>query len=345
MTSVPVPVCPLPRAVMFWDGVQNFLESSSIAGLGRIASTRKYARLFWITIVFAGFTGAGIMINISFKQWEENPITTTIESRPITELTFPKVTVCPPRNTYTDLNYDLKMTKNMSLDNDTRNEHLEYALELLYDPLYKSVMRNLSMLEENDRYYNWYHGYRKFNFPVFTTKYNFPNRLEYEIETYATSGNMVTRHFGETFDADKVETGLKYSIIFNQFHYLQNVKMNKNVTLHVNVETITMKKEAKIYNGQKPVIDRVRIANGTTRQTCRSCKYIDLETKKCSKTYNPPGSYEKIFYTDRSLSMKDVSKQSLTLMPGFKMSWYYSGMKVEPYPYYVGYHDTKTFVR
>ena len=137
---------------MFWDGVQNFLESSSIAGLGHIASTRKYARLFWITIVMAGFTGAGIMINISFKQWEENPITTTIESRPITKLTFPKVTVCPPKNTYTDLNYDLKLTENMCLDNGTRNELLEYALELLYEPLYESVMRNLSMLKDDDRY-------------------------------------------------------------------------------------------------------------------------------------------------------------------------------------------------
>ena len=121
--------------------------------------------------------------------------------------------------------------------------------------------------------------------------------------------------------------------------------MNKNVTLHVNVDTLTMRKEAKIYNGQQQVIDWVRIANGTTRQTCYNCKYTNLETTNFSKTYNPPGSYEKIFYTDRSVSMKDVSKQILTLMPGFKLSWYYSGMKVESYPYYAGYFSTKLFIR
>ena len=73
--------------------------------------------------------------------------------------------------------------------------------------------------------------------------------------------------------------------------------------------------------------------------------YIDLETKNYSKTYNPPGSYEKIFYSDRTISMEDIKKQSMALMPGFKLSWYYSGMKVEPYPYYTNYVTTNTLVR
>ena len=130
---------------MFWDGVQNFLENSSIAGLGHIASTKKFARLFWITVVIVGFAGATFMIQKSFIEWEENPITTTIESRPITELTFPKVTVCPPKHTYTDLNYDLMMLENMTLDNNTRYRLANEANNILYD-IYAQHLMNENII-------------------------------------------------------------------------------------------------------------------------------------------------------------------------------------------------------
>ena len=192
------------------------------------------------------------------------------------------------------------------------------------------------------------HGRRDFNLeftlPTYTPpKLNFANpELYHEITTYATSGNMVTKYFGDTFNPEKVERYLKYDIIFNNFYYSQNYKMNKNITLHVNIEKLTMKKKAKIYNGQKPVKDWIRIVNESSRY---NKDYISLESKHFSEKYNPPGNYEKMFYTYRSISMDDIKKQSLSLMPGFKLSWYYSGMQVEPYPYYAGYFDTKPFIR
>ena len=114
----------------------NFLETSTIHGLAYIATAKKYVRLFWIVVVIAGFTGAGVIIYQSFESWADSPVKTTIETLPITDITFPKVTVCPPKNTYTDLNYDLRMTENMTLDDDTRQELTNYAVELLYDHLY-----------------------------------------------------------------------------------------------------------------------------------------------------------------------------------------------------------------
>ena len=117
------------------DGLRIFLESSTIHGLTYISSTRRYVKLFWILVVVGGFTGAAVLIYESFQSWAVSPVKTTIETHPITELSFPKVTVCPPKNTYTDLNYDLMMTKNMTLDNDTRNHLAYYAIELLYDHL------------------------------------------------------------------------------------------------------------------------------------------------------------------------------------------------------------------
>ena len=104
------------------NNFKDFLESSSIGGLNHIAINRKYVRVFWILVVLTGFIGAGVMIYESFQSWDESPIKTTIETHPIPEITFPKMTVCPPKNTNTDLNYDLMMTENMTLDNETRNE-------------------------------------------------------------------------------------------------------------------------------------------------------------------------------------------------------------------------------
>ena len=73
-------------------------------------------------MVFIGFSVASFLIYQSFQSWEESPVKTTIETLPIAKITLPKVTVCPPKNTFTNLNYDLLMLKDMALNNDSRNE-------------------------------------------------------------------------------------------------------------------------------------------------------------------------------------------------------------------------------
>ena len=188
--------------------LKSFLESSTIHGLNYISTTRKVIRLLWILTVIAGFTGAGVIIYQSFDDWNQNPITTTVETRPIREITFPKITVCPPKNTFTDLNYDIIMMKNKTLDNETRAEMTNYAMELLYDDLYENMMANLSKLQDSKRYYNWYHGYTEINLPVYEKKHG----LRYFVITSATSGNISTQNFGEMFDPEKVDTHVEYHI-------------------------------------------------------------------------------------------------------------------------------------
>ena len=97
------------------ENIRNCLESSTIHGLSYISTTRKYVRLFWMLVVMTGFSVAGMLIYTSFQSWNESPEKTTIKTLPITDITFPKVTVCPPKNIYTDLNYDLMMTGEMTL--------------------------------------------------------------------------------------------------------------------------------------------------------------------------------------------------------------------------------------
>ena len=98
------------------NGVKEFLESSTIHGLAHISSNRRILRLFWIFVVIAGFSGAAALIKQSFDGWASSPVSTTIETHPITDMDFPKVTVCPPENSYTSLNPDILMIRNLTLD-------------------------------------------------------------------------------------------------------------------------------------------------------------------------------------------------------------------------------------
>ena len=149
------------------DTVKNFFESSTIHGLSYISSTKKLIRLFWILIVIAGFTGAGVLIYHSFQAWNESPVTTSIETLPIAKIAFPKVTVCPPKNTLTNLNYDLVTAENMTIDNETRKDLVFLALKLANGEKFREIMKNLSMLEEENRHYNWYHAYTEIRLPSY----------------------------------------------------------------------------------------------------------------------------------------------------------------------------------
>ena len=71
-------------------------------------------------VVCLGFIGAGILIGKSYKEWQENPIATSITTHPIDELEFPVVTVCPPKDSNTALFSDLMRAENSSLTEDDR---------------------------------------------------------------------------------------------------------------------------------------------------------------------------------------------------------------------------------
>ena len=154
------------------ENIKLFLETSTIHGLGFIHSSKyKALKVFWILVVLVGFIGSGVMIYQSFQAWDDSPVKTTIETNPIADITFPKVTVCPPKNTFTDLNYDLMMIEEKNLHNDTRNELLKFAYELLHSLNHKHLIEKFSNFVDNDRYYNWYHGLTDISIPFLDAKH------------------------------------------------------------------------------------------------------------------------------------------------------------------------------
>ena len=292
------------------EGISIFLESSTIHGLTYISTTRRYARLFWILVVITGFMGSGYIIKESFDFWSESPVETTIETLPITEIQLSKMTVCPPKNTFTDLNYDLMMTENKTLSEQMRDEMFKYAIEVIEDG------DNF----DEDNFYNWYHGYTRITSP-FYNEYNFG--IHNYIDTAATSGVVTTQNYGEHFMPELVETDLHYRVLV---HSPESVMDNNNMTLHFKMEKVSM---------TGGTWDRVwYFDNG----------YLDADQSTTYTNFTPPGSNRSMFL-HRRVSTEDVETQKLDLMPGFNLSWWYSGAEVTPDKKYKNEGNTKQFVR
>ena len=109
---------------------REYLDSSSIHGLAYISSSQNIPlKCFWGCVVLGGVIGAIFIIQESFVLWRNHPIATSTETFPISEATFPRVTVCPPDDSNTVLNYDLMKASNMTISKDVREEMFKAAGE------------------------------------------------------------------------------------------------------------------------------------------------------------------------------------------------------------------------
>ena len=70
-------------------------------------------------MVMAIFTES-YLIHSAFSDWEADPVGTTLITRPIAEVKFPKVSVCPPDGSNTILNADLVAVSNRTLAGEDR---------------------------------------------------------------------------------------------------------------------------------------------------------------------------------------------------------------------------------
>ena len=316
------------------EGVKTFLESSTIHGLTYISSTRKYARLFWILVVTTGFLGAILLIKESFDSWSESPVKTTIETLPIAEIKLPKVTVCPPKNTFTDLNYDLMMTENITLTNEIRDEMFRYAVEVLIED--KLSQNNWTKLHEEDRYYNWYHGYSNIQSPSYSRVKNSNYYLSSEyyylsinVETWATSGVVTTQYYGEKYQPELVERALGYRVSVNP---PDSLRENENVTLHFKLEKVSM---IGLSTGSQDNFDFDMNLEDL----------LDADQTTVYTNFTPPGLFRTLSL-ERDVSSEEVNQQKLDVMPGFRFSWWYSGVpEITPDNGFKYYEHTKLFVR
>ena len=284
------------------DNIKQFLETSTIHGLTYISTTKKFVQLFWILVVIIGFAISGIMIYQSFQAWNESPVKTTVETLSTTKMNFPKVTVCPPKNTSTNLNYDLMVMENKTISNDSRNELTNYAFDLLQDHIHAMVKANLSRLNESNRYRNWYQRSSKMFGPYLCSK---DLRPVYELKSYATSGIISTENFGKKFDSDKVETNIRYIV---SIATRVNFQKTDNISLTLEIERISLEEYGE---------EKIEILNTV----------IPPESHNITLLYTPNRTDPKVIRFERKLHADDIWKINLKMkiMPGFKIKWYYTG--------------------
>ena len=223
------------------------------------------------------------------------------------------------------------MIENINLDIASRNDLIAYTVRFLCDSLHESAMTKMGMIEEKDRYYNWYNGISEVKLPNLSND-NDDNQMIYFVETLATSGTIFTKHFGEKFNPKNVQKNI---LLWWKVYIPDAARNNKNVTLHFDLEKITMK----------------GLSTGEDKLTLSNVENIGTDTQFFSKNYTPGigfyGAHEYIRLT-RNVVFEDVEKQRLDLMPGFKLSWHYTGMEVKPDEdnYIVSENDdTMPFVR
>ena len=197
------------------------------------------------------------------------------------------------------------------------------------------------MLQEKNKYYNWYHGYTQIRstfteygdsrFYYNTKKYDRPG-VFYPLMTSTTSATISTQHFGDKFDANNVETQIVYNINLRVLPF--SIRYNKNVTLHIIIDNVLMQDLST--SMKDTTIGKEEITIGKEYFT----------NSRIEKSFKPP-HIEPYFIIElkRKIAPEDLRSQKLTRMPGFKVTWYYSGIDVTPEAYFSTYVNTKSFVR
>ena len=277
------------------EGFRIFLESSTIHGLAYISTTKRISKIFWIFAVISGFTTAAFLIHTSFKSWADSPIKTTVEKFPISEIKFPKVTVCPPRGTYTDLNYDLMLAENTTFEKEQARELTNFIYEVVNNHIYMDVWRKLN---EDNSYFNWYHGYTRLTPPENHSHFG----DLYKIDSSALSGVVTTEHFGEKFQQDIVQKKIYYEVIINP---PDNFLLDENITLHFKVQMVAM------------------AGQGGLETMFIMPDLYELEPTDVYLKVSPPVTHT--FQFQRNILSEDLSHVRMDIMPGFKISWHYTG--------------------
>ena len=310
------------------NGLKEFLESSTIHGLSYIAGNRRLVRLFWVSVIIAGFTGAVILIQQSFSSWADSPISTTIESLPISDLEFPNVTVCPPKNSFTSLNPDLLRSRNVNFDEEKRKEFSDSVLDALFGASLNSKYKEFIEYRQ-DKYIDWYTGTSSISFPWDFRTFGVSEKI-YDVKTTRPSGSFSTPYFRKSFSDQNFE---KYST--NELMIYVPADMNNNasqiieIDMDIGEETFdTIKVEITTVENDKTDIKVEYI-----RQNERDYQIVltPLPRSVCLK-------YSRTIYEDDYLTWKNKRHTGMTV------SWRYEiPPQEEAEPYYRFTEDNKYF--
>ena len=186
--------------------LKDYFDVSSIHGFGHVNGQKAFGKIFWLLVVTSGFVFAGVLVGQSFESWRSNPISTVIETKPILESKFPDVVVCPPENTFTNLNLDLMNADNIELDEKFRESLVNLTTEMILDEEFFSAYADQNDVFEGNKYKNWYTGF---------TLASLSHSKLVQVSTSSESGSFTSPFYGKPFKADKFQIEADYEILIS----------------------------------------------------------------------------------------------------------------------------------
>ena len=216
------------------------------------------------------------------------------------------------------------MVENITIGNDTRKELENYAIGLLTGYLYDAIKKNLSQLQEKDRYYNWYHGFSEVVLPHPAEGYD----VYCKVNSFATKGSIATQSFGDNkFD---IEPNILYEFAIFPGSL-------ENVTLHYDIEKVSMKGN---FEDEFTLNDNYVMTNIT-----------NISNNVTIPNPVPWGGWWPAVKTklSRKVLREDIESMHVKLVPGFNITWSYTGpgaYNTQEYGYKAwNYENTLSFVR
>ena len=263
---------------------------------------------------------------MSFQSWSVKPISTTVETLPIGQIQFPKVTICPPKDTITDLNQVLNEFGNKTFQYDILNESTtgyqvrEKFTTFFQNEDFKRKLSKVDLFYENERYKKWYEGDSSARFP----SQDWEN-WKIGILTAATSGVISTPYFKEKFDFNRYE---------QQTTYYVNIQSpyNEGATLLLNLE----------YDVLEGNYECLKISGVRTSHVLDCLNYeenfkqIKIELKGPETT---TVRFRRITYLSKTSMTEILKKRALT---GFRVSWNVTTDETtikQTYPWYMETHN------
>ena len=94
--------------------------------------------------------------------------------------------VCPPKNTYTSFNYNLKLAETKSIKQTDRDELIDFTFNILSNHFDEKLKNHLQLVDYEQRYHHWYNNLTDMYLPYI----NENGVLIDEISTWALNGSV-----------------------------------------------------------------------------------------------------------------------------------------------------------
>ena len=245
---------------------------------------------------------------------------TTIETKAISEISFPTVTVCPPKGTFTNLNYDLVNINNSMFGIDQRQSLKSFIHKAIIDQEFEAVLEEDKSYKIRGKYESWFKGTTQFTLPETKSKTTF------FLWTTANEGEAESPNFGVDYSRRSFPLRLSYLLLifppkkFNDDSFplgKANVTYDKKFKLEIHVDT----KESE---GEGSELIEISPSGFPTSEIVRLSGPVDK-----NKTYpvlirSRKNTRQILIRFERQLTKKDLQDWNEKRNTGFRAKWYYT---------------------